>query len=281
MVRYLDPKNDIVFKKIFGEHPHLLKSFLNAVLPLADDKKIESLEYLPTEHAPQIPCLKRPIVDVKCTDQQGNIFIVEMQLEWTDSFMKRLLYNTACAYVKQLNKGEHYAHLNPVYGLALINASFDPDPAVWYHHYGMIRVGHEAGKPIDGLTLVFVELPKFPVSNHKDKQLKILWLRFLREVSSSSTPPSSDLFAIPEIQEALQLAEESAFSDAELEVYNRYWDSIQTEKTLFYDKYNEGKAEGLAEGKQQALAGVAKALQAQGFTPLQIRQITGLPLEDG
>lgn len=29
-MRYLDPKNDLTFKKIFGEHPHLLKSFLNA-----------------------------------------------------------------------------------------------------------------------------------------------------------------------------------------------------------------------------------------------------------
>ncbi len=34
MPRYLDPKADVVFKKIFGQHPDLLKSFLNAVLPL-------------------------------------------------------------------------------------------------------------------------------------------------------------------------------------------------------------------------------------------------------
>ena len=34
MSRYLDPKNDLVFKRIFGDHPHLLISFLNAILPL-------------------------------------------------------------------------------------------------------------------------------------------------------------------------------------------------------------------------------------------------------
>jgi hypothetical protein len=28
MARYLDPKNDLPFKRIFGEHPDLLKSFL-------------------------------------------------------------------------------------------------------------------------------------------------------------------------------------------------------------------------------------------------------------
>lgn len=29
-MRYLDPKNDLIFKKVFGEHPHLLISFLNS-----------------------------------------------------------------------------------------------------------------------------------------------------------------------------------------------------------------------------------------------------------
>lgn len=41
MPRYLDPKADIVFKKIFGEHPELLKSFLNAVLPLPENGLLE------------------------------------------------------------------------------------------------------------------------------------------------------------------------------------------------------------------------------------------------
>jgi hypothetical protein len=37
LMKYLDPKNDLTFKKIFGQHPHLLKSFLNAMLPLPGD----------------------------------------------------------------------------------------------------------------------------------------------------------------------------------------------------------------------------------------------------
>ena len=52
MARYLDPKNDLVFVKIFGEHPHLLKSFLNAMLSL--EKEIVDVE-----------CLKRSNVDMR------------------------------------------------------------------------------------------------------------------------------------------------------------------------------------------------------------------------
>ena len=35
--RFLDPKADVVFKKIFGQHPDLIKSFLNNLLPLPED----------------------------------------------------------------------------------------------------------------------------------------------------------------------------------------------------------------------------------------------------
>ncbi len=34
MPKYLDPKADLTFKKIFGQHKHLVMSLLNALLPL-------------------------------------------------------------------------------------------------------------------------------------------------------------------------------------------------------------------------------------------------------
>ena len=99
MMRYLDPKNDLTFKKVFGQHPHLLKSFLNALLPLEPDAQIEELEYLPSELVPEVPETRNSIVDVRCVDQKKRQFIVEMQMLWTDSFMNRILFNTSKAYV--------------------------------------------------------------------------------------------------------------------------------------------------------------------------------------
>ncbi len=43
-MKYLDPKADLTFKKVFGEHPNLVKSFLNALLPLEKDQQIEEIE---------------------------------------------------------------------------------------------------------------------------------------------------------------------------------------------------------------------------------------------
>ena len=58
-MRYLDPKNGLTFKKVFGKHPHLLRSFLNAMLPLSPERQIVSLEYLSPELVPQIPVEKK------------------------------------------------------------------------------------------------------------------------------------------------------------------------------------------------------------------------------
>ena len=40
------------------------------------------MEYLPHELVPQISVLKYSIVDVRCTNQNGRQFVVEMQMLW-------------------------------------------------------------------------------------------------------------------------------------------------------------------------------------------------------
>ena len=48
-MKYLDPKADLTFKKIFGNHPKRLISLLNALLPLSEEEQIHEIKYLPTE----------------------------------------------------------------------------------------------------------------------------------------------------------------------------------------------------------------------------------------
>jgi len=284
MSRYLDPKADVVFKKIFGDHPHLLISFLNAVLPLPEDSPIVELSYLPNEQVPVIPEFKRTIADVKCTDSQNRVFIVEMQMNWTDTFKQRLLFGTSQAFVKQLEKGRGYVFLEPVYGLGLVADIYDTRTPDWYHHYQLVKKGSHDGDVIDHLQLIFIELPKFPIHSQDEKKLKLLWLRFLREINENTHTVSQELLAVPEIAEAVELAEESAYSKTELEFYDSYWDQVRREKTLMSDKYNEGKSEGLAEGlakgevkgKVEGQIQIAKNMLALNFSVSVIATATGL-----
>jgi predicted transposase/invertase (TIGR01784 family) len=99
---YLDPKNDVTFKKVFGQHQKVLTSFLNALLPLQEKQVIEHVEYLNTELLPEISDLKSTIVDIRCHDNRGRQFLVEMQMVWTDSFQSRVLYNACKAFSHQI-----------------------------------------------------------------------------------------------------------------------------------------------------------------------------------
>ena len=296
MSRYLDPKADVVFKKIFGEHPHLLISFLNAVLPLASDNPIIELSYLPTEQVPNIPTFKRTIADVKCKDAKGRVFIVEMQIDWTDSFKQRLLFGTSQAIVKQLEKGESYKLLQPVYGLGIVADTFDKSSPEWYHHYQLVKCGDSTNDIIEHLQLVFIELPKFPIQSADEKKLRLLWLRFLREIDEKTINVAQELLDIPEISEAVILAEESAYTPGELNSYESYWDAVRTEKTRIMDAVEKGiaegiakgiakgKAEGIAEGIEKGIAkgirNTAKNFKLLGISVQDIATATGLTIEE-
>ncbi|MBD8981429.1 MAG: Rpn family recombination-promoting nuclease/putative transposase, partial [Bacteroides cellulosilyticus] len=230
-MKYLNPKADLTFKRVFGEHPDLVMSLLNALLPLTADQEIADIEYLPSEMVPENPLRKNSIVDVRCKDKQGRQFIVEMQMIWSPEFKQRVLFNASKAYVRQMNVGEEYELLQPVYSLNLVNEIFEPELEGYYHHYQMIHV-ENSDKVIDGLQLIFVELPKFTPHSYSEKRMQVLWLRYLTEINDETREVPEELMANPEVKKAVDALEVSAFTDAQLAGYEKFWDIISVEKTL-------------------------------------------------
>lgn len=283
-MRYLDPKAGLTFKKVFGEHPDLVISLLNALLPLNSEKeKIASIEYLPAEMAPETPLKKNSIVDVRCKDKQGRIFIVEMQMLWSAAFMQRVLFNTSKAYVRQLGGGEKYKLLQPVYSLSLVNDVFLPDLTEYYHDYRIVQIEH-TDKIIDGLRFIFVELPKFTPHTFSEKKMHVLWLRYLTEIDEKTRTIPQELLENPEISKAVQQIEESAFSDAQLLGYDNFWDAVRVEKTLVSDAIRKGMQEGMEkgqiEGERRKQIEIAKNMKIKGIDNDTICELTGLTIKD-
>ncbi len=216
--RYLNPKNDLILKKIFGQHPNILKSFLNAILPLPAGRDIIELEYLPAEQVPVIPAFKNTIADVKCKDQAGNIFIVQMQIEWTASFAKCLLYDVSRSYI-QPRREDSYKALNRVLGVGLIDGVFDESTEEFCHHY-QFGCNTNTSKIFDDVQLLFIELPKFKPQLLTGKKMQALWLRFMSELNEEIKEVPQEWLEVPEIQEALRLAQETAYTPEELDSYN-------------------------------------------------------------
>lgn len=262
MAKYLDPKADLTFKKVFGEHKELLISFLNALLPLPAEKEIVSLEYLSPELIPVNPDKKDTIVDVRCTDNNGRQFLVEMQMYWTDAFKQRALLNTCKAYSLPADRGKEYGKLKPVYTLSLVNDIAFPElPDDFYHCYKLTHSKHFE-YTIDDIEMIFVELPKFSPTTVLDKKIMALWLRFLTEVNEHTREIDSELLADSNIAKAVSLVEESAYTDLELLSIDHYWDWVSRERTALSEKFEKGEAKGLAIGLEKGHAkGLAEGLE--------------------
>ena len=281
MRKYLDPKADLTFKKVFGEHPDLVISLLNALLPFdKPEEEITWIEYLPPELVPKNPLRKNSIVDVRCRDKRGRQFIVEMQMVWSAEFRQRVMFNASKAYVSQLGNGEDYDLLQPVYSLNLVNEIFEPEMEEYYHYYRMVHIEH-SDKIIDGLHLIFVELPKFTPHSYSEKRMQVLWLRYLTEINDKTREIPKDLLDNPEINKAVSEIEESAFTEAQLSGYDKFWDTISVEKTLYNSGVRKGLEEGREEGREEGIKetrrDIALKMKEKGFTANEKRPAETLP----
>ena len=300
-MRYLNPKADLTFKKVFGEHPDLVISFLNALLPLEPDEEIKDVEYLNPELVPQNPFRKDSIVDVRCRDINGRQFIVEMQMMWTSAYKQRVLFNASKAYVSQLEKGGDYELLQPVYSLNLVNDTFS-ESTEYYHDFRIVETA-ETREVIEGLRFIFIELPKFTPKNYGYKRMQVLWLRYLTEINEHTREVPQELMENPDINKAVTQLEESAFTEAQLLGYDKFWDIISTAKMHIsssrreaHEKgfkegreegmkegreegMKEGREEGMKEGREEERLKNASKMKAKGFTIEDIAEITGLAKE--
>ncbi len=267
-MKYLDPKADLTFKKIFGEHPDLVMSLLNALLPLEAGKEITDIHYLSPERVPRTEEGKDSIVDVYCETNDKRQFIVEMQMYWSTNFMQRVLFNSSKVYVSQLDEGESFSKLQPVYSLNLIDDIFEPKMEEYYHYYRLVH-DKDTKKVIDGFHLVFVELKKFKPQTFSERKMQVLWLRFLTEINKKTEEVPQELLGNPEISKAIRLVEESAYTREQLLGYDMFWDRVRRDK----DMANE-----LRETREK-LASVVTKMKAKGYAIEDIAEITGLTAE--
>ena len=92
--KFLDPKNDVAFRKIFGteKNEDILINLLNNVIIFQNNRPIKKITFIKTIQDPVIASQKTSIVDILCEDDLGCKYIVEMQVAKTTGFEKRSQY---------------------------------------------------------------------------------------------------------------------------------------------------------------------------------------------
>ena len=278
-MKYLDPKADLTFKKIFGNHPARLISLLNALLPLSEEEQIHEIKYLPTELVPENNSYRYAITNILCTDAKSNKFCVVIRIEWSDAFQQRVQFLASELYVNPAIKQVKYFAQYPTYSLNLINDIFAHDTPDFIHNYRIVH-DKDSNKVIEGLHFTFIELPKFTPHSIADKRMMVLWLRFLTEINSDTKEIPADLLNGPEIGKAVEELEISSFSDAELWAYDKFWDSVSVERTLIDDSYQKGIEKGIEKSMNQRSLEIARKMLIQGMDEAMVMDMTGLTAEE-
>ncbi len=217
-MKFVDIKNDVAFRKIFGNEnrKEVLISFLNAVLLLQENYKIINVDILTPYQLPDLKGGKVTIVDVKAKDQNNKTYIVEMQVAEVDGFDKRVLYYASKSYAAQIERGDQYENLNPTYFIGILDFEVTKNPS-YINRHKIIDVETNENY-IKDIEFNFIELPKF---NKKENELESIidqWVYFIKN--------AENLAVIPEnlIDKGLKFAYEDAdkhnWSKAELEAYD-------------------------------------------------------------
>lgn len=216
--RYLDPGNDVSFKKLFGteDHKPLLISFLNAILGLEGNRKIKQVELLPQEQSPLLKDLKKSILDVKCTDERNIQYIVEMQNNRVPDFAKRSQFYIANSYVMQASSGSKYVELKPVILLAIANYNLFPEKEKVVSYHKTLDV-ETLENDLKDMSYVFIELPKFDKQESDLKTVQDKWIYFFRNWEKSKDIPNT--VQEPELIEAYHAMEEFNWTEEEREAY--------------------------------------------------------------
>jgi predicted transposase/invertase (TIGR01784 family) len=189
-MKFADIKNDIAFRKIFGNEnkKEILISFLNAVLDLGGNKKIMWVEILNPYQLPKIAGLKSTILDVRAKDKVGNSYIVEMQVADKKGLDKRITFYTSKSYVSQIKTGEEYHKLRPTIFIGILNFEF-MQSADYLSKQAILDTKTYEHKLKD-LEYHFIELPKF---NKKETELHTLvekWVYFIKNAKNLTVVPS-------------------------------------------------------------------------------------------
>ena len=84
-MKYLDPKADLTFKKIFGNHPNRMRNLLNALQSLIEDELIQQEQYLPTTEELEISGFTD--AELRAYDKFWDAVSVEKTLQY-DSYQQ-------------------------------------------------------------------------------------------------------------------------------------------------------------------------------------------------
>ena len=277
--KYLDPRNDVAFKKVFGseKNKELVIHFLNDLVVLNQGRQITTVSFLPCVQDAEIAVLKQSVVDILCLDERGEQYIIEMQYAPLDGFIERAQHYASRAYSNQMERGEKsYKNIKKVIFVAITNVVLFPEEEDYKSKHDM-RHDKSLKNYLNGMTFYFIELPKFKKTIEELLTLEEKWL-FLLKHATETAPEDVDKISGDDaiIHQAYEALNRFSWSKEELLSYQQNEKRILDLQAAFDYQRLEGKAEGISEKARQ----MARKMIQKGLPLEEIAEYTDLTLEE-
>ncbi len=275
----LDPKNDIVFQRIFGspENEDILISFLNALLENTEKEKITKVEYVDTKLSNiEIVDDKLGILDVRVITEKGIHINVEIQLVNRHNMINRTLFYWSRLYSNQLKRGEDYRNLNKTITINIINFNYIDSEK--YHTVYHLYEDEEKRKLTDILEIHFVELLKYLEKRPGLNNSLNKWLAFLTKPERKVLEVAE--MAEPAIKKAITVLDMLSRDPDTVRLAELRMKQILDEKSMVEGAKEEGRKEGIKEGIKEGVIKTAKSALIKGADISFVAAITGLSEEE-
>ncbi len=242
-MQFVDVKNDIAFRKIFGNEnrKETLISFLNAVLDFHGDQRIMQVSILNQYQLPKLKGGKVTIIDVKATDQVGRTYIVEMQVGDIDGFEKRVLYYSSKSYADQIKRADFYRKLRPVIFIGILD--FEHTENKKYISRSQVRDIETGEQTVKDIEFTFIELPKFKLELHELNTLTEKWVYFVKNAENLQVVPENT--NDEGLKSAYEEASVQTWTQEELDAYEYAFMREEDERARLDKAERKGKIDGI------------------------------------
>lgn len=286
ITKFLNPKNDYAFKRIFGtkKNQDILIHFINDMLEFSGDGSIKSVVFLQTDQDPEIAAAKQSSVDVMCTDEIGRQYIVEMQVAKGQGFEKRAQYYASKAYSRQMMEKDRYINLKEIIFVAITNFVMFPDK-VDYKSNHVILDKKTYSHDLKDFSFTFMELPKFNKSIDQLSGIVEKWAYFFKHAEETSDEELAQIIGSDSvIRRAFEELNRYSWTKEELNTYEqeekRELDALAIREQLLADGRAEGKVEGRAAEKYELAKNFLKngadidlVINSTGLTRKEVEEI--------
>jgi predicted transposase/invertase (TIGR01784 family) len=269
----------------------ILEGFLSELL--GDDIKIDSI--LESESNKQTADNKANRVDLRVQNAKGELIIIEVQSDYMQDYLMRMLFGTSKLVIDNMDAGMLYGKIKKIISVNIVY--FDLGHGSDYIYYGTTKFIGLNKKDVlnlsqqeqivyhtEQIAKIYPEYYIIKVNQFNEVAKNTLdeWINFLKKEEVSDNTKARGLKEAKEKLDILKLSSEEKME------YDRYISNWRDNESAMISNYTagelkgkqDGKEEGKLQGKLEGKIEMARNCLADGMTIEKAAILTGLSLDE-